>query len=60
MPSLPSRERHTSALLKVSWPTPLRGEAALMGLLSLTAVLSGGYGFGAGGLFFSLNLGSVY
>jgi len=38
----------------------LKGEAALMGLLSMTVVLSGGYDFGVGRPFFTLNLGSVY
>ena len=41
-----------------SWGALLHLSTAVRG--SLTAVLSGGYGFGAGGLFFSLNPGSVY
>jgi hypothetical protein len=46
--------------LEPSVGASLKGEAALLGLLPLTAVLSGGYDFAAGRVFFTLNLGSVY
>lgn len=38
----------------------LTGETALMGLLPLNVMLSGGYDLGAQGAFFTLNLGVPY
>jgi hypothetical protein len=49
-----------SAPVEPSTGASLTAEAALMGLISLTAVLSGGYDFGARGGFVTFNLGAVY